>query len=511
MEAIDRLQFGDIPRVPSIALGSGEVTLQQLTAAYATFANGGQLPQPFLIRRVEDREGELLYEATPQLTPAFSPTTSFLMASMLTDVINAGTAYKARADGFTLPAAGKTGTTNDYVDAWFVGFTPSLVAGVWVGFDQPQTIVRGGYGGDLAVPVWADFMKTATKGDKPVWLKPPPNVVVRAASAGCRGAGRPELRRSRGRVEDRRDEGPLDDHDRALRARHRAVRRVPAPLGPWPADAPRRPVRRRIGRRRPVSDRPRRCPSGASTLPPARGGRRPRPIDARKAETERRAEEEARLLGPHLRIEEEGARRRPPRIAPTTSVPIATATSRADAVPFRDLKGHRAQQTLLARALMRDALPQSLIFAGPDGVGKRLVALSVAQRLNCLTAAPDEGDACGTCSACRRIAGGTHPDVVTIQGVSMLGREEGRRGPRADRPPPIGPFEGRRRVFIIDDADALQPVVAERAPEDARGADSLVAVHPGHGAARRPAPDRCARAVRSSASAASTSTTSRRC
>ena len=206
MEPIDRLQFGAIPRVPSIALGSGEVTLQQMTAAYASFANGGQLPKPFLVRRVEDREGELLYEATPQLTPVFSPTTSFLMASMLTDVINAGTAYKARADGFTLPAAGKTGTTNDYVDAWFVGFTPSLVAGVWVGFDQPQTIVSGGYGGDLAVPVWADFMKEATKGDKPVWLKPPAERRLRghlphvgpparrdtaARSRSCRRPGRP--------------------------------------------------------------------------------------------------------------------------------------------------------------------------------------------------------------------------------------------------------------------------------------------------------------------------------
>ena len=148
----------------------------------------GSSPKPFLVRRVEDREGELLYEATPQLTPAFSPTTSFLMASMLTDVINAGTAYKARADGFTLPAAGKTGTTNDYVDAWFVGFTPSLVAGVWVGFDQPQTIVSGGYGGDLAVPVWADFMKEATKGDKPVWLKPPAE--RRRPSKICRMSGR---------------------------------------------------------------------------------------------------------------------------------------------------------------------------------------------------------------------------------------------------------------------------------------------------------------------------------
>jgi membrane peptidoglycan carboxypeptidase len=109
------------------------------------------------------------------------------MANMLTDVINAGTGYKARADGFTLPAAGKTGTTNDYVDAWFVGFTPSLVAGVWVGFDQPQTIVAGGYGGDLAVPVWADFMKAATKGDKAVWLKAPTDVV---SVQICRMSGR---------------------------------------------------------------------------------------------------------------------------------------------------------------------------------------------------------------------------------------------------------------------------------------------------------------------------------
>jgi 1A family penicillin-binding protein len=187
MAAIDRLQFGDIPHVPSVALGSGEVTLQQLTAAYAVFANGGSLPRPFLVRRVEDNEGEVLYDAMPQLSRAFSESTAFLMASMLTDVVNAGTAYKARAAGFVLPAAGKTGTTNDYVDAWFVGFTPSLVAGVWVGFDQPQTIVAAGYAGDLAVPVWADFMKAATAKDKPLWLKPPADVV---AVEICRMSGR---------------------------------------------------------------------------------------------------------------------------------------------------------------------------------------------------------------------------------------------------------------------------------------------------------------------------------
>ena len=106
-----------------------------------------------------------------------SETTAFLLTSMLADVVNQGTAYKARQVGFTLPAGGKTGTTNDYVDAWFVGFTPSLATGVWVGFDQPQTILANGYAGDLAVPLWARFMRDATKGDKPDWFSPPKNIV----------------------------------------------------------------------------------------------------------------------------------------------------------------------------------------------------------------------------------------------------------------------------------------------------------------------------------------------
>ena len=96
---------------------------------------------------------------------------------MLADVINAGTAYKARQAGFTLPAAGKTGTTNDYIDAWFIGYTPHLVAGVWVGFDQPQTIVANGYAAELAVPIWTSFMKVATRNDSPDWFSRPANVV----------------------------------------------------------------------------------------------------------------------------------------------------------------------------------------------------------------------------------------------------------------------------------------------------------------------------------------------
>lgn len=128
-------------------------------------------------------------------------------------------------------------------------------------------------------------------------------------------------------------------------------------------------------------------------------------------------------------------------------------------MPFRDIKGHGAQKTLLARAIGRGALPQSLVFAGPDGVGKRLVALAVAQRLNCLTAAPDDADACGTCSACRRIASGTHPDVVTIPGTSIQGEKkvDSVREKIADAA--YRPFEGRRRVFVFDEADELQPVV----------------------------------------------------
>jgi DNA polymerase-3 subunit delta' len=128
-------------------------------------------------------------------------------------------------------------------------------------------------------------------------------------------------------------------------------------------------------------------------------------------------------------------------------------------VPFRDLKGHRPQKALLARALMRNALPQSLVFAGPEGVGKRLVAVAVAQRLNCLTAAPDEGDACGTCSACRRVANGTHPDVLTIAGVSIPGEKKVEAVREQIATAAYRPFEGRRRVFIFDEADALQPVV----------------------------------------------------
>src|SRR5471030_2217922 len=169
---------GDVPAVPSLALGSGEVTLQQMTAAYAAFANHGFVPGVTLIRRVEDLDGVVLYESHDSSVRAIKDTTAYLMATMLADVINAGTGNRARAMGFTLPAAGKTGTTNDFNDAWFIGFTPKLVTGVWFGFDQPKTILPNGFAADVAVPAWTTFMKAATRHDAPEWLVAPDGVTT---------------------------------------------------------------------------------------------------------------------------------------------------------------------------------------------------------------------------------------------------------------------------------------------------------------------------------------------
>jgi 1A family penicillin-binding protein len=165
------------PAVPSLVLGSGEVSLLTMTNAYSAFATGGVVHAPSFIRRVEDRDGNVLWQHEDVSHQAVSASTAFLMADMLADVINRGTGARARTEGFTLPAGGKTGTTNDYKDAWFIGFTPSLVAGVWAGFDEPRTIVPGGYATGLVVPIWARFMREATKGHPNTWVTRPANIV----------------------------------------------------------------------------------------------------------------------------------------------------------------------------------------------------------------------------------------------------------------------------------------------------------------------------------------------
>jgi penicillin-binding protein 1A len=171
-----RLGIESMPAVPSLALGAGEVTLEDLTSAYAVFASGGVRREPIYIKRVEDASGQVLYTAPDQSEQVISAGTAYLMSHMLADVVNHGTAYRARQLGFRQPAAGKTGTTNDYRDAWFVGYTPRIVTGVWVGFDQPQTIMGRGYASEVAVPLWTGFMRKATAADPAEWYKPPKGI-----------------------------------------------------------------------------------------------------------------------------------------------------------------------------------------------------------------------------------------------------------------------------------------------------------------------------------------------
>ena len=166
------------PPVPSMVLGAGDVTLLSMTTAYGAFANGGWLRKPVFIRRVEDARGKTVFTQPQEGHQAITEQTAFQMAQMLADVVNGGTGYRVRQSGFTAPAAGKTGTTNDYRDAWFVGFTPALVTGVWVGFDEPQTIVRNGYAGDIAAPIWGRFMKAATGNKNAGWIKQPEGIVA---------------------------------------------------------------------------------------------------------------------------------------------------------------------------------------------------------------------------------------------------------------------------------------------------------------------------------------------
>jgi penicillin-binding protein 1A len=150
-----------VPRYPSIFLGSFETTLRDLTAAYTAFPNGGIRFQPYIIEKVMDSEGMLLFQATRGRIRFLDERASDATDHLLEEAVRNGTAASARALGLRKHAAGKTGTTDQFHDAWFVGYTKSLTCGVWVGFDKPQTILRGGYGADLALPIWVDTMQVA--------------------------------------------------------------------------------------------------------------------------------------------------------------------------------------------------------------------------------------------------------------------------------------------------------------------------------------------------------------
>ncbi len=153
----------NLPDVPSLALGTGLVTPLALTAAFAVFPNGGFAVEPRDITRVVDADGSTALTQPVVTEQVLSPEVAFQMVSMLGDVIDRGTGSAARRLGVRFPVGGKTGTTDDFKDAWFVGFSSSIVVGVWVGFDQPATIGREAYGARYALPIWADFMRKAVR------------------------------------------------------------------------------------------------------------------------------------------------------------------------------------------------------------------------------------------------------------------------------------------------------------------------------------------------------------
>jgi penicillin-binding protein 1A len=188
----------DIPKVPAIYLGAFGSTVKDVTAAYSAFAAGGVRREPYLIERIDDQEGTIIYQAHPQQRQIISPAIAWMVVQTLRGVIERGTAASAKSLGLDRIAAGKTGTTDDYKDAWFVGFTNSLTCGVWVGFDQPQTIEQKGYGAALALPIWVRIMEKASRQQYADGEFPPPEKLVQVqlcsvsnqlATSDCQAAG----------------------------------------------------------------------------------------------------------------------------------------------------------------------------------------------------------------------------------------------------------------------------------------------------------------------------------
>ena len=157
------------PAVLPLALGAGSVTPLQVAGAYAVFANGGYRITPYLIDRVTDSNGKVIMQSKPVVAGdaaarAIDPRTAWIMDDILRGVATYGTAARARVLLKRNDIAGKTGTTNESVDAWFSGYTPSLVATSWLGFDQPKSLGSRETGGGVAMPIWVDYMQTALKG-----------------------------------------------------------------------------------------------------------------------------------------------------------------------------------------------------------------------------------------------------------------------------------------------------------------------------------------------------------
>lgn len=180
---IQRFGFkpSELPASLSMALGTGETTPLKIAEAYSVFANGGYRVSSHVIDKIYDSDGRLRAQMQPlvagQNAPqAIDPRNAYIMYKIMQDVVRVGTARGAAALGRS-DIAGKTGTTNDNKDAWFVGFNPDVVTAVYIGFDKPKSMGRAGYGGTIAVPVWVDYMRFALKGGQGKGMKVPEGVV----------------------------------------------------------------------------------------------------------------------------------------------------------------------------------------------------------------------------------------------------------------------------------------------------------------------------------------------
>ncbi len=176
----------DYPPYLSLALGAAEATLVEITSAYSAFPNQGVRMEPYSIVSVADREGNVLEEHRPQPKEAMRADTAFVMTNLLRGVVQRGTG--AAAASLDWPLAGKTGTMDDYTDAWFVGFDPNITVGVWVGYDEKKPLGNGETGGATALPIWIDFMRAyiEEQGDrsKPPSFEAPGNIVYVTLDSG---------------------------------------------------------------------------------------------------------------------------------------------------------------------------------------------------------------------------------------------------------------------------------------------------------------------------------------
>ena len=179
-----------LPVVPSLALGSAEVTPLEVAVAFSTIANGGVRTRPLAVKLVMDQDAQPLEKRDVRVEQVINPQLAHMMNNLLKGVLDRGTATAARRMGFTRPAAGKTGTTNDYKDAWFVGYTPDLLAVVWVGFDGQSKLNLSG--SEAALPIWTDFMKSATANMPAIdFVQPdPPPESAEGMTSNCNPSNR---------------------------------------------------------------------------------------------------------------------------------------------------------------------------------------------------------------------------------------------------------------------------------------------------------------------------------